>query len=159
MIWNDEKLQFGCFRSALVSPLGDGCINPASIDLRIDGHFIDLHTGEPFQDDCIAIQPGDAILATTIEIVRIPVDAAASIYLKSSMARKGLDHALAGWIDPGFQGQITLELHAHRPLTLTRGQRVIQMVVWSLNAPSAKPYQGRYQFQRGPTPARTEANK
>lgn len=156
MIWNDERLLFGCAHHALVSPLGDGCINPASIDLRIDGHFVDLHTGTPFSDDCIVIQPGDAILATTIEVVHIPDDAAASIYLKSSMARQGLDHALAGWIDPGFNGQITLELHAHRPIVLRRGQRVIQMVVWSLNAPAAKAYQGRYQNQVGPTPARAE---
>lgn len=98
-----------------------------------------------------------AILATTPEFVRIPNDAAATIYLKSSRAREGLDHALAGWIDPGFCGQITLELHAHRPVILTAGQRVVQLVMMSLTAPALKPYSGRYQGQRGPT-MRREGN-
>jgi len=156
MIWNDRQLLWSCQQSGLVEPLGDDCINPASIDLRLDGCFVDLHNGQTFERNSIILTPGQAILACTLETVKIPDSAAASIYLKSSMARQGLDHALAGWIDPGFTGQITLELHAHRPVRLSLGQRVIQMVVWDLVAPAAKPYRGRYQGQTGPTPARPE---
>lgn len=155
MIWNDEMYMTHGF-----ALLGEGFsadrVNPASVDLRIGNQFIDLHTGNPFTAETLCLNPGDAILAETIERVCIPVEVAAAIYLKSSMARKGLDHALAGWIDCGFIGSITLELHAHRPVVLNAGQRVIQMVVWQMIAPPLKPYQGRYQGQSGPTLAREE---
>lgn len=153
MIWNDYKLKAGC-RSELVTPYDEACINPASIDLRIGNEFVSLSNGQRFTADEVTLIPGMAILATTIERVCIPVDAAAAIYLKSSMARQGLDHALAGWIDPGFVGQITLELHAHRPVTLRAGQRVVQMVLMSLTGPALNPYNGRYQNQVGPTEAK-----
>lgn len=154
MVWNDGQLVWSIHNENLVTPFDAACVNPASIDLRIGGQFIHLDSGDTFEDSEIIIFPGHAILATTIEIVHIPNHAAASIYLKSSLARQGLDHTLAGWIDPGFNGQITMELHAHRPIRLQAGQRVIQMVVSSLSAPALKPYQGRYQGQRGPTSAR-----
>lgn len=150
MIWNDETLK-RWIESGGISPADYDCINPASVDLHIDCHYVDLLTGDHFSADVLEIAPPMAILATTIEVVTIPPDAAAVVYLKSSRAREGLDHALAGWIDPGFSGTITLELHAHRPLVLTAGQRVIQIVLMSLNAPAANPYAGRYQNQRGAT--------
>ena len=66
--------------------------------------------------------------------------------LKSSAARNGLDHALAGWIDPGFDGTLTLELHAHRPIELQAGKAYVQLVVASCLATPARSYQqtGRY---------------
>lgn len=154
MIWNDAKLREWCEQYQLVTPYRPEQINPASIDLRIGRFFIDLISGRGYQEDELDLYPGDAILATTLEYVRIPSDACAAIYLKSSMARTGLDHALAGWVDPGFQGQLTLELHAHRPITLRAHTRVVQMVVMQLVAPAEQPYNGRYQGQVGPTPAR-----
>lgn len=150
MIWNDTKL-IQWIRSGGITPADYDCVNPASVDLHIDRHFVDLLTNSPFEANRIDFEPPMAILATTAEVVAIPPDAAAAVYLKSSRAREGLDHALAGWIDPGFIGQITLELHAHRPLVLTAGQRVVQIVLMSLTAPALKPYAGRYQNQRGPT--------
>lgn len=153
MIWNDYKLRAGCV-AGLVDPYKEAHINPASIDLCIGNEFVNLASGQRFTAAEITLCPGDAILATTIERVCIPNDAAAAIYLKSSMARQGLDHALAGWIDPGFAGQITLELHAHRPLMLRAGQRVVQMVLMSLTGPALNPYNGRYQNQVGPTEAK-----
>ena len=153
MIWNDETLK-RWIDSGGIAPADYDCINPASVDLHIDSHYVNLLSGDRFETRRIDIRPGFPILATTIEVVTIPSDAAAVVYLKSSRAREGLDHALAGWIDPGFSGTITLELHAHRPLVLTAGQRVIQIVLMSLNAPAAKPYAGRYQNQRGATEKR-----
>lgn len=150
MIWNDEKLKWW-IDSGGITPVDYDCINPASVDLHIGSHYVDLLTGQHFGTDRLELAPPMAILSTTMEVVNIPNDAAAVVYLKSSRAREGLDHALAGWIDPGFSGTITLELHAHRPLVLTAGQRVIQIVLMSLNAPAAKPYAGRYQNQRGAT--------
>lgn len=156
MIWPDYLLRHACETSGLVTEYDEALINPASIDLRLGNEFVDLHTGQRYVADEITLRPGDAILATTLEYVRIPVDAAACIYLKSSSARKGLDHALAGWIDPGFCGQVTLELHAHREVTFQAGQRVVQMVVMEMMGSPDKPYQGRYQNQSGPTEARPE---
>lgn len=156
MIWDDTKL-IQWIRSGGVTPADYDCVNPASVDLHIDRHFVDLLTGEQFEANTIELKPTMAILATTAAVVTLPADAAGAVYLKSSRAREGLDHALAGWIDPGFSGQITLELHAHRPLVLTAGQRVVQIVLMSLTAPALKPYAGRYQNQRGPT-VRREGN-
>jgi dCTP deaminase len=158
MTWNDVKLR-QWIQAGGVTPANYDCINPASVDLHIDRHFIDLWTDEHLEAETLELKPGMAILATTVEVITIPPDAAATVYLKSSRARQGLDHALAGWIDPGFSGQITLELHAHRPFTITAGQRVIQLVLQQLIAPALHPYAGRYQHQRGPTPMRMECHQ
>jgi dCTP deaminase len=79
---------------------------------------------------------------------------AGAVYLKSSMARLGLDHALAGWVDPGFEGNLTLELHAHREITLHAGQRVVQIVLFDIDQTALRPYSGKYKGQVGPTKAK-----
>ncbi len=142
----------------LVSPYDSRLINPASIDLRLADEYIDLHTDERKQFETLDLLPGDAILACTLEYVSIPTWCSATLYLKSSAARAGLDHALAGWVDPGFSGQLTLELHTHRPITLHAGRCYIQMVVQQNSANPNKSYKdvGRYVGQMGPTKARGE---
>lgn len=129
--------------------------------------------GDRFEADRVQLVPGVALLATTAERVKIPdseltlewatkyredewykVDeyvqhvqaCIAELRLKSSAARNGLDHALAGWIDPGFDGTLTLELHAHRPIELLAGKAYVQLVVASCLATPARSYQqtGRY---------------
>jgi hypothetical protein len=105
------------------------------------------------------LEPGVALLATTAERVRIPDRAiylsyqkpqedepshwlikgnVAELRLKSSAARNGLDHALAGWVDPGFDGTLTLELHAHRPIELFAGKAYVQMIVAAMLAAPTK---------------------
>lgn len=129
--------------------------------------------GERFNARNVLLKPGIALLATTAERVRIPdlqvlltgsdrqPDEAMSHFrsrwrsieactgelrLKSSAARNGLDHALAGWIDPGFDGTLTLELHAHRSIELVAGKCYVQLVVATMLAAPARSYQqtGRY---------------
>lgn len=119
--------------------------------------------GERFEADCVKLVPGVALLATTAERVKIPdsriwnpvvpfgpaesLEACiGELRLKSSAARNGLDHALAGWIDSGFDGTLTLELHAHRPVELLAGKAYVQLVVASCLATPARSYQqtGRY---------------
>jgi dCTP deaminase len=134
-------------------------INPASVDLTLGFEYIDLLTGERHAlgpMEMFTLQPGQAILATTAEYVKMPADCAGTIFLKSSMARRGLDHALAGWIDPSFEGQITLELHTHRIIRLTAGQRICQLVLTRMESIPERGYDvtGRYQGQMGPTEAR-----
>ena len=128
---------------------------------------------ERFQAERVFIHPGISLLASTAERVRIPDSAHTFVWgerfiedgwdkldefqetisgcvgelrLKSSAARNGLDHALAGWIDPGFEGNLTLELHAHRPFELVAGKAYVQLVVATTLAPPQKSYQqtGRY---------------
>lgn len=119
-------------------------------------------SGERFVADRVWLEPGVALLATTAEKVRIPdkpffwandtfgnhqiKSCVAELRLKSSAARNGLDHALAGWIDPGFDGTLTLELHAHRPVELLAGKAYVQMVVAVTLATPTRSYQqtGRY---------------
>ena len=172
MIKSDNwLLEYGM---GIFEPFNREQVNPASYDLRLDNRYIDLHIGKSIVGDQIILQPpkyniftftsspddlnpytpGSAILASTWEYVKIPDDLCGAVFLKSSMARLGLDHALAGWVDPGFEGNLTLELHAHRPITLTAGQRVIQIVLYELDQISAHPYSGRYKGQTGPTMAK-----
>ena len=155
MIYTDRMLADWAKQGGIV-PFDPDCINPASIDLRLGSSFINLEANIEFQADEIAIMPGQAILATTLEIINIPKNAAGVVYLKSSLARAGLDHALAGYCDPSFSGTLTLELHSHRPVTLRAGQRVIQLVLLETRGDPVNPYKGRYQGQRGPTRARED---
>lgn len=154
-VWSDAMLRAAC-DFGMVTPFDATNINPASIDLCLAPQWIDLRRDVQSEMATIHLEPGDAILASTMEYICLPRRAAAMVLLKSSLARKGLDHALAGWIDPGFEGTLTLELHAHRPITLLAGQRIVQMVVFSMAQVPQRAYgeTGRYQGQTGPTKAR-----
>lgn len=156
MILCDSEIREWASNGGL-APYDPECVNPASVDLKLSGLMITLPGGtEPFFYDSLELKPGDAILACTKEIIRMPLDCAGVVYLKSSMARLGLDHALAGWIDPGFEGQLTLELHTHRPITLLANQKIIQLVIHQMSQVPNRDYSktGRYQYQMGPTPFR-----
>jgi len=141
-----------------IEPFDPACINPASIDLRVSlVHIIGLSGWErksPSPETIFNLAVGDSILVSTIEYIKIPHDCAGRICLKSSLARRGLDHALAGYCDPKFEGNLTLELHAHYPITLHHNQRIVQLVLHRLEAPPEATYHGKYQGQTGPTPAR-----
>jgi dCTP deaminase len=104
------------------------------------------------------LEPGEFILCCTMETVAIPNDACAALFSKSSTGRIGLEHLHAGWIDPGFVGQLTLEFKnvAPWPILLQPGKRLMQMVVYDLVEPPARDYSqtGHYQNQTGATPAR-----
>lgn len=155
MILVDWQLTVWAQSQQGITPFDSACINPSSIDLKLGNQFIHLsNDGEVTQTDSIIINPGDAYLATTMEYIRMPDYASGVVYLKSSLARQGLDHALAGFVDVGFCGQITMELHSHRAIELQAGQRVIQLVLYRLDAKPDNLYNGRYQNQTGPTKAR-----
>lgn len=143
-------------RAGGVTPFDPVLVNPASLDLRLGGEFIVLDTGDRFSTNEITILPGKAILATTLEYIIMPSIYAGAVYLKSSMARLGLDHALAGWVDPGFHGELTLEFHSHTPITLRKGQKVCQLALFKLIDYPERDYTvtGRYNGQRGPTMAK-----
>lgn len=146
-------------RKGGIKPFDPTNVNPASVDLTLGKSYIDLANGKEYTFSEIGklfLKPGQAVLATTAEYIKLPPNLAASVYLKSSLARQGLDHALAGWVDPGFEGQLTLELHSHRPVELAPGQRIVQLVLYSMQAEPQVAYNGRYQGQQGPTIARVD---
>lgn len=143
-------------------------INPASIDLRLGNQLLiesmqesgfvpypfDRHTeAKPYE-----LRPGQFVLAATAEVVAMPDTHAGQVQLKSSVARLGLEHLMAGWIDPGFAGTITLELHNSRqlqPVMLWPGMRIAQLVVLAMSGPCDLSYElvGRYNGQALPTPS------
>ena len=166
----------------VIEPLdGDSAIQPASVELRLDltggvlrplycktVRFSATERVEPQmqRDACeggqLVLHPGACALATTMERVKIPADLVAQVNGKSSLARAFLIiHTTAGFIDPGFEGQITLELANMGPqsLVLPHGLRVAQLVLMALTSEALRPYGhkdlgSRYQHQEGATASR-----
>jgi len=157
-------------------PLMPEQIQPASIDLRLGKTFLvpkpdatthlDLREGVPndyyqqvelAEGDCFVLHPNEFVLGTTLEWVRMPKHLAASVDGRSSIGRLGVcAHVTAGFIDPGFEGQITLEMvnFGKVAVKLWPGFRVCQLVVSMLYTECSKGYQGRYQGQVGATGSR-----
>jgi dCTP deaminase len=108
------------------------------------------------------LHPGCFVLASTLETVRIPTDLVAQVNGKSSHGRRGLViHQTAGFIDPGFRGQITLELHnvSLNPFRLTLGMPICQLVFFQMTSPAERPFGteglgSHFMGQQGPTSAR-----
>jgi dCTP deaminase len=96
------------------------------------------------------------ILATTLERVSLPLDICARLEGRSSIGRMGLFIHNAGFIDPGFDGQITLELvnTGNSSIQLETGRRICQIVFEELKNPSERGYRGKYQHQNGATGSR-----
>lgn len=164
----------------LVEPFDPEMIQPASIDLRLDRHFlimekprggaIDPESGSarwtPVSGNGIQINPGDFILGSTYEFITMPNHLSAQFEGKSSLGRLGLlTHITAGFIDPGFEGHITLEFSnvTRWPIRLYAGMKIGQMCVTNMSGEVERPYgsQGvgsHYQGQRGPTASRSHEN-
>jgi dCTP deaminase len=148
-----------------VSPFpGFQRIQPASIEYRIEWKldcFVD-HGEEPCDDQRIVLQPGEFRLANTRETITVPDYLLVKAEGKSSWARLGLlVHATAGYCDPGFSGQVTLELknlHHENPITINYDDVIGQFLVCRLSSPAMRPYghpelKSHYQGQRGTTPS------
>lgn len=153
-------------RSLIIEPLLDDQIQPASVDIRLGNTFSiveDSSTGIismgkeiPYKTmvaDSYILLPGQFVLATTMEYISLPDHLTAFVEGRSSLGRMGLFIQNAGWVDPGFEGEITLELfNANRcAIELRSGRRVGQLVFADMDEPALHPYQGKYQKQRGAT--------
>ena len=150
----DWQIRELCRSSGLVEPFDVEMVNPASIDVTIGDHIkVENDHGE-FTDVNIKNQdfympPGAFILAHTAEYVRIPNNFECVFQLKSSRGREGYEHALAGYIDAGFHGRITLELsnlRRFKELPLRAGMRIGQLRFSRLDNLPMRPYSvtGRY---------------
>jgi dCTP deaminase len=145
-----------------IDPFHTKQVQPASYDLMLGCYVRYIDEDEPEKFDSIALGRGDFALFSTVETVTIPADLVAEVSGKSTWARLGLSvHQTAGWIDPGFSGQITLELCNLGPkrVLLEPGMLIAQLVIMELASPALNPYgherlDSKYQNQRGPTAAR-----
>lgn len=155
-------------------------IGPASIDLKLGDTFrffrpgkyleLDPKKGLPadFMDKIVLrgrpfiIHPGNFVLASTREYLTVPDNYVLNVEGKSTLARMGILVHTAGFVDPGFEGSLTLEIsnHADLPVLLHAGMYICQIAVHELSSPAVRPYNKRknslYRRSRGPVVARTK---
>jgi dCTP deaminase len=136
----------------------DWQIQPASIDLRLGDVDIEQRPDGGWQ-----LEAGQHCLAQTIEFVGISSSLAGRVEGKSTWARRGLLVHTAGFVDPGFRGNLTLELKnlGHKPIRLSRWDPIVQMCFHWLDAPALRPYgspglHSHYQGQTGIRRAHSE---
>ena len=162
-----------------IEPYDEALLQPSSVDVRVDRFFrvfrnsrypfIDVKQeqedltelveidGEPF-----ILHPGEFVLGSTLERIKLPDDLVARLEGKSSLGRLGLlIHSTAGFIDPGWNGHVTLELSnvANLPITIYHGMKIGQISFMQLSEAADHPYGSgdlgsKYQGQMGPTPSR-----
>ena len=164
----------------VVDPFTPDAVQPSSIDLHVGNRFrvfrnnrtavIDPRMDQPeltelveiVGDEPFILHPGEFVLGATLERVGLPDDLVARLEGKSSLGRLGLlIHSTAGFIDPGWDGHVTLELSnvANLPITIYFGMKIGQLSFVQLSEPAEKPYGSgglgsKYQGQKGPTPSR-----
>lgn len=163
-----------------IDPFDESCIQPSSVDLHVDAQFrvfansrypyIDVRREMPdltevvevTEGDPFILHPGEFVLGSTLERVGIPDDMVARLEGKSSLGRLGLlIHSTAGYVDPGWDGYLTLELSnvANLPITIYPTMKIGQISFFRLSTPAERPYgssqtKSKYQGQRGPTASR-----
>ena len=179
MILSDRKIKELLNKKELViEPLDEVQIQPSSVDLRLGNEFLIypdeieiLDVKNPdlgnqlkkvvADEEGFIIQPKHFILATTREYIKLPDYLTAFVEGRSSLGRLGLFIENAGWVDAGFEGNITLEFYNanSRPLKIYPGMRICQLVFARMETPAEKPYRGKYQGQRGTTASRIYMDK
>lgn len=152
-----------------IEPLTEEQIQPASVDIRLGRTFSivdDTPSGvitleneikyKTITTDTFLIMPGQFVLATTMEYFELPNNLTAFVEGRSSLGRMGLFIQNAGWVDPGFKGEITLELYNANKcaIELKAGRRVGQLVFAEMDEDARNPYNGKYQGQKGATGSR-----
>ena len=163
-----------------IDPFDDSNVQPSSVDVHVDRYFRTFHNArhpyidvkKPMEgltemaevppDEAFILHPGEFVLGSTSEYVRLPDDLVARLEGKSSLGRLGLlIHSTAGFVDAGFEGHLTLELSnvANLPITIYPGMKIGQIGFFQLTSAAENPYgstqvNSKYQGQRGPTPSR-----
>ncbi len=178
MILNDISIDDRAIHQELISPYDTNNLQPCSYDVTLSKSIIryigngeinasdkSLRDLEYFKfiipDEGYVLGPGEFILGSTNESVNIPSNLAARYEGKSSMGRIGLaTHITAGFIDPGFSGDITLEIknENNHPIRIFQGMKIGQLCFFELTGAVARPYGSanlgsHYQNQSGPTPS------
>ncbi len=182
MIFSDRSIREAIAAGKVeIDPFEPSHVQPSSVDLRVGNGFrvfvnhryskidprdpqadltqlIEVGENEPFM-----LHPGEFVLGTTLERVSIGRDIVARLEGKSSLGRLGLlVHATAGYVDPGWQGHITLELSnvATLPIAIYPGMKIGQISFYQMTTEADVPYGSpelgsKYQGQTGPTASRS----
>ncbi|HCV36534.1 MAG: dCTP deaminase [Acidimicrobiales bacterium] len=181
MILSDRSIREAVAASRIViEPYDDSCVQPSSVDLHLDHRFLVFrnHTRglidvrqdlsdltemvEGSDDDPFILHPGEFVLGSTSERVAVPDDLVARLEGKSSLGRLGLlIHSTAGYVDAGWDGQLTLELSnvASLPITLYPGMKIGQISFMQMTTVADRPYGdselgSKYRGQEGPRASR-----
>ncbi len=181
MIFSDRTIKAAIEAGRIeIDPFELEFVQPSSVDLRVDRLFrvfenhkyphIDPRSAQPDLttlvevdgDEPFILHPGEFVLGATLERVRLGNDIVARLEGKSSLGRVGLlIHSTAGFVDPGFDGYLTLELSnvANLPIAIYPGMKIGQISFYQLSTDADNPYGSnaagsKYQGQRGPTPSR-----
>jgi dCTP deaminase len=164
----------------IIDPFDEACVQPSSVDLHVDSQFrvfansrypyidvklempdltelVEVPEGEPF-----ILHPSEFVLGSTLERIAISDDMVARLEGKSSLGRLGLlIHSTAGYVDPGWDGYLTLELSnaANLPIAIYPGMKIGQISFFRLTTAAQSPYgskgaRSKYQGQCGPTASR-----
>jgi len=163
-----------------IDPYDEALLQPSSVDVRVDKYFRVFHNAryafidvkQPQEelteevaideDRPFILHPGEFVLGSTLERISLADDLVARLEGKSSLGRLGLlIHSTAGFIDPGWDGHVTLELSnvANLPITIYYGMKIGQVSFMQMTEPAATPYGpqaigSKYKGQRGPTASR-----
>ncbi|NPA51455.1 MAG: dCTP deaminase [Aquificae bacterium] len=178
MILNDKTLKdLIKEKELIIEPLDNIQIQASSVDLRLGNEFlvykgnigiIDVRSinlnnmiEKKKVDDFFVINPKEFVLATTLEYVKLPDDITAFVEGRSSLGRLGLFIENAGWVDAGFEGNITLEFFNanHVPIKIYPGMRICQLVFAKMVQKAQNPYRGKYFGQRGTTMSKIYMDK
>jgi dCTP deaminase len=178
MVLSDRTIREEMAKGRIViRPLGEGCIQPASVDLHLDRNILIFRNNRvPYidvrktndrltdmvtmaNDDPFMLHPGEFVLGSTLEHVEVPADLVARLEGKSSLGRIGLlIHSTAGYVDPGWKGHLTLELSnvSSLPITLYHRMKIGQISYLRLTTPADRLYGSaelgsKYQGQQDPT--------
>src|SRR5438477_9246571 len=179
MILSDRSIREEIAKGRIqIDPFDERCVQPSSVDLHVDRTFrtfhnarypfIDVKVDQPDLTELVEVEgdtpfilhPGEFVLGSTLDRVRLPDDLVARLEGKSSLGRLGLlIHSTAGYVDPGWDGYLTLELSnvANLPITIYPAMKIGQISFFRLTSPAEAPYGSagnKYQGQRGPTPSR-----
>lgn len=157
----DHQIRHLARTMGLVEPFNPGLVNPASYDvtlgptlLREGGAGEERWVEVDIENGVYSLAPGEFVLAHTQELVRVPNNLECVFNLKSSRGREGYEHLMAGYIDPGFTGRVTLELvnvNRYHRLPLEHGMRIGQLRFSKLDEIPMRSYAvtGRYMNDQG----------
>ena len=162
MILSDRSIREEVANARIViDPFDDTCVQPSSVDLHVDRFFrvfrnhsqrvIDVKEDqeeltelvEVIEEDALILHPGEFVLGATLERIALPDDLVGRLEGKSSLGRLGLlIHSTAGFVDPGFDGHLTLELSnvANLPITVYPEMKIGQISFLRMTGPAESPY-------------------
>ena len=156
----DRRIRELCLERKMVEPYRESSLQPCSIDVHLGNNIIaetffgwkEINLEEFDEFTPFMMAPGMFLLAETEEYIHLPDNVEAHLHLVSSRAREGLDHHLAGLVDAGWQGRLTLELKnslRFNQVGIYPGMRTAQLSFWEYPESAEFPYAGRYWGDQG----------